>query len=399
MAVARSRSQNLGSSIGTYRTSYGSTVVYTRQNGDLTCKDMVQAFGEDNMFDLGRVERKGGLLDGSRKWAFGVPGIWDKVPYDLYYPTTAITPTESEANSAVRAFNNTNPGRPEILLPEFIQGIRDIPRMIRQAGDTVRYVRNGIKRPSITVASSLNRAKKAAADNLAYQFGWKPLFSDLLALVDFSASVARRKKEIERLHSGRGLKRRLKLDDRETVTPNPNSLYIWSTDGTLLWYPPGSVKTTSFGRRWATLRFKPTANSPLPDQEDWIRLMMTGLTLNSLATNLWELIPWSWLVDYFTNIGDLVEYANNSAHVQCVSCCVMSHYGTTLQAPGAEWQFPSWPSGIDVIVASPYSWTVETKLRFKGLTSAPSIELGIPLLGGSQLSILGSIAVMQAGKR
>jgi hypothetical protein len=45
------------------------------------------------------------------------------------------------------------------------------------------------------------------------------------------------------------------------------------------------------------------------------RLSNFGLTRNELASTAWELIPWSFLIDYFTNVGDIVNamgYASTS---------------------------------------------------------------------------------------
>lgn len=246
----------------------------------------------------------------------------------------------------------------------------------------MRWLKHGITRPSSTVADKLGLTKKIATDNLAIQFGWAPFLSDLWRIATFSDSVQRRKKELNRLHSGKGLKRRVQLqltrqeyvDEHVLLMTNPWCEVV------------GKVKDTN--SRWATCRWKPTELSPLPDNDYEILRMVSGFNLNALASNLWEAIPWTWLVDYFTNVGDVVASSNNAAHAALVSCMVMSHSRTEWSTAGLEGAFGFEGSKISI---SPSSFLYESKSRLNGIDSVPTIEATLPMLSGAQLSILGSL--------
>lgn len=384
--------------IGTFETQFGDVSQYRLGRGDEFVDDVTDGFDTENYFNLVRLSRSGGSLSGQRIYNLNPDRIakWTNVPCGSgSFGGTSLVPMESEDNAARRAFNITNPGRPDILLPVFLAEMKDIPRMVRQAGDTVRWIRNGIKRPPNTVASQLNTAKKLAADNLAYQFGWEPLLGDLMKMAMFTENVEKRSKELSRLHSGNGLKRRITLDDRSESQTNTNEVPIWTSAGNWLALPPGTVTYKTEIRRWSTLRYQPTADSPLPDNDQAIRRMLLGLTLNSLASNLWEAIPWTWLVDYFSNLGDIVASTNNSAHVSVAACSTMTFRKETWSAKSHVFDF-GFPGSA--VTYSAYTGYLVQKSRKPGLPPFPLPEIGLPLLGGRQLSILGSLAVMRMGR-
>lgn len=62
-----------------------------------------------------------------------------------------------------------------------------------------------------------------------------------------------------------------------------------------------NVYTTTYSvRYYGKLRvFHPTKITP----------RRIGLSLNDVIPTAWELVPWSFLVDYFTNVGDIIESA------------------------------------------------------------------------------------------
>lgn len=369
-----------------------------RENGFSKVEDLIGNFTIDNPFFLTRDTTEGGVINGQlsrRYWGSPINNqhiqTWTNHPAGYTFPQMSLLPEyESWESAALRAKNMTNPGRPEILLPVFLSELKDIPRMIKRLGDTNRYIRNRIKRPPGSIGDTLSDAKKLAADNISVQFGWKPLLADLKRLALFTDSVNRRKKEFERLHDGMGLKRRVTLESRKEVYDLPIQTALING---LVWWEVGGGKVTSTFRRWATVRYIPTGGSPLPTMDDDIRRMLTGLTPGALASNIWEAIPWSWLADYFTNIGDLCANSNNSAQVQCVSCCVMTHSSSVVTIPEDLAEYDT-----GTLKCSAYTRTFESKTRNLGIDLSLLPTVGLPLLSNQQLSILGSFAVMRAGK-
>jgi hypothetical protein len=378
--------------------AWGSSGTKSRDNGKQTVEDTYDFRDRDNPFWLTRNTTGGGVIDGQlsrRYWGSPINYLhireWTNYPSEFAHPSVSLLPEEeSWESAALRAKNMTNPGRPEILLPTFLWELRDIPRMIRRLGDTNRYLRNRIRRPPSSIADTLTDVKKAAADNIATQFGWLPLLSDLRKLAMFQDAVERRRKELERLHSGMGLKRRVILDNRkETYDLGPQTAAIIDSN---FWDVEGGTVVMTF-KRWATVRYIPTFASPLPSMDAEIRRMLTGFHISALASNLWEAIPWSWLADYFSNIGDLCENSNNAAQVQCVSCCVMTHARSVVTIPSSQLETVQ-----GTLRCSEYNRVHETKTRSLGIDLSLHPTVGLPILSGRQLSILGSFAVLRAGK-
>lgn len=398
MLVPRSRTQSHGISSGIYHRSTTTPDPITRNNQSTTCDDVVGGFGLDNAFLLDRDRISGGFLNGTVNAGFLGDLTWSSVPFNV---SPSGDPNyqfqENAANAALKARNRTNPGRPKMLAAASLAELRDLPRLIRDIESIARRTLNLFTqhrlnkyerfKPRIDKGYTIREVIDMFARlNLAEQFAFAPMIDDLKKIGGLSESIQARKKELNRLHSGNGLKRRVTLDKRRSTSQADT--IIWSRDARVF-----RVRAvTDYGiDRWATVRYKPTKDSPLPSDDLSIGLLLTGLTLNSLASTIWELIPWSWMVDYFTNIGDIVESTNNSAHVQCTSCCVMSHRYRRIVSNDTNLT----SSGSDPVKASTYTRITETKQRMVGMPPALP-DIGLPILSGAQLSILGSIAVTRA---
>lgn len=352
----------------------------------------------DNYFSLSRDVQTGGIINGTYDKGLLGKLTWFNVPVGPWFADTVLEFTESENNSAIRAMNVTNPGRPQMLLPVFLYEIKDIPDMLKFAWEALlklekfsSYDIRHLERlmPYATLRNAKSYAKYMAAANVGLAFGWEPLIRDLGSIIDTVLGIEKRREEFNRLHSGRGLKRRIRLDEREFKSERA-SVAIWSRDGTTLTSP---VQRVAGVKRWATVRWKPSQYTPsLTDLSDAdLRQMMLGVNLNSLPSIIWEATPWSWLADYFTNLGDLVASTNNSCHVICTSCCIMSHRHVTVTAPSKEFF-----GGAVKLSAYEYRW--EQKRRTVGMP-IPSPEFGLPFLNGRQLSVLGSLAITRGGPR
>lgn len=160
--------------------------------------------------------------------------------------------------------------------------------------------------------------KALGGEWLNLQFGVFPTVRDFVAgaaaIVKMDAAVAKLKRE-----SGKTIRRRTTLKDTTTVSESfitrgwPFAEYEW--DGVI----PDCVGTTNLSvltivreKVWYVARYKYTMQpSPSPLSDLVTRAKLAGLVPS--ASLAWELLPWSWLADWFGNIGDVMKNMSPSA--------------------------------------------------------------------------------------
>jgi hypothetical protein len=194
-----------------------------------------------------------------------------------------------------KALANLN-GRfgPKVDIPLFLFELRDLPRMLRDLG---RFL-NGDLSPR-DVPSSF----------LSYNFGWAPLVSDLLSLLDLSNSIDRTLELILASGNGRKIKGSLaKLEDLNYDSDYP--IHHHSSTSKKL---TTRTRASYYEKGWYTARLSISDKAQLAELRETLRandwrpvLHATGLNRINAST-VWESIPWSWLIDYFLNVGDVIE--------------------------------------------------------------------------------------------
>jgi hypothetical protein len=173
-------------------------------------------------------------------------------------------------------------------------------------------------------AARTAQAKAAGSEYLNYQFGWAPLVGEVHSVVN----AARHHRDIMQNYDhneGRDIHRRFDFSSEneswgEEVLVSPafqplNTTYLKSTDSSVQivcektrkrWFEGcftygGPSKTDSFQRH---LAFGREADA------------VYGLDLTPDV--LWNLTPWSWAVDWFTNTGDVIHNISNFANAGLV---------------------------------------------------------------------------------
>lgn len=341
-------------------------------------------FGGYNAFGQDRRRVDGGLVSGSWSRSQG-PVTYSNVPCNAYdnrgYQNWPVGLGNGPA--AARLLANTNPTRPDIQLPVFILELRDIPKMIEHAGALLLRLRRG--RPRF----GLRPDQEAASALLAYNFGWAPLIGDLKKLVSFSDLTAKRMKEFDRLYSGPGLKRRMNLD---TAYSQPHGF----TYGVAGPNPGNSVTAQGLSRTivWGTVRWKPTPaplNSPLrvPPPSD-VRRHVLGLSAANITANVWEALPWSWLIDYFVNVGDVLAAKQGRSVATPSLPCIMRK--STTYNYGPSMFFPQNALGEGITFGD---MRQQYEKKERNVVSGGSIFGSFSDLSGRQLSILGALASLK----
>lgn len=200
------------------------------------------------------------------------------------------------------------PGRPQAQVATFLGELRDLPRMLH---DTANFFRN------------LTRGGGNPGNNyLAVQFGWIPFLKDIREMIKLSQDIERQL-EMLRKHNGQWMLR------KGGVMQDTNVLDEWEGGWAFQPAPPSNMLEFSdcthqgkltYGRKvWFSGRFR--YYIPLRELNS---VAWRGKTIRALfGANVtpevvWELIPWSWLIDYFTNAGDIFANLSNGA-VDCVA--------------------------------------------------------------------------------
>jgi hypothetical protein len=164
--------------------------------------------------------------------------------------------------------------------------------------------------PSI-IGSSLMRdqvatAKKAGSEYLNVEFGWKPIVS---AVQDFARAIKHGNSTVLS-YDKQSKKRTRRRYDFPTVQSfsqgsGNNQLRPEETGGSL----PGSWHEIRSSSKWfvgAWIYYVPVGDSLRAviqrSEQKANQLLGTRLT----PSVLWEIAPWSWAADWFTNMGDIM---------------------------------------------------------------------------------------------
>nr|UJQ85407.1 MAG: hypothetical protein 1 [Leviviridae sp.] len=232
-----------------------------------------------------------------------------------------------------------------------------------------------------------NIITKAAGANLAYQFGWKPLVSDLKSLLSTADLIEKRARELKRFYD-RGLRYTQDLYSSSDMI----MINDWITAQPYIRYK-GNITRTTTRKVWGHIRWKPTTLPPRTDAEyrklAWKAI--NGFSTSSLPASAWELIPWSWLIDYFSSVGDFLQAHRNTVPAVIDRCVIMEHAKTVTTFDN----FSGIHSSFTVEPMNGARVTFETKTRASAM---PGISAYLPLLSNRQISILGSLAILYKEK-
>lgn len=333
--------------------------------------------GGNNAFSSSHFLVEGSLLNNDGPIDAQSPGF-NQCPSGFYnyLPGLMSVPAPSNADFT-SLMAHTNPSNPNILIPTFLWELKDVPDMIRQGGRIADAIRR--RKSWGHLIRDGSRPRDIAAANLAIQFGWAPFLSDMMQLATFQESVDKRKKMFEKLKS-KGLRGRVPLGNWSEKTGA--SYNVWSPCG---WVQYVSADIQRTVERWGSIRWIAQSGISLPSTDGELRRRMAGLTLDHIPLNVWEALPWSWLVDYFVNVGNLLK-AGNRTIAYPSHACVMTRY-VSISTHGHR-RFDPYR------VISPGKCRQWRHMRHPA-PAAVSSSAAMPTLSAPQLSILGSLAILR----
>lgn len=267
-----------------------------------------------------------------------------------------------------QGWNKFKPAQPVVNLSVFLYEIAEITKLFKIA---------------------LSSVKKIAGSYLNLQFGWLPTLSELENLIDAASNMTNLINQLLRdnnqwIHRAGGV-----TTEKETIGPTyisgsvyPN-LYVTglrvtqqtrvktriSFAGRFKYYIPALENNTLSGRLRAARRI----------------LGLEGIT----PSNIWEIIPFSWIIDYFSNMGDIIsnlessiadnlvaKYAYSMAHTKIVventATFFVTYSGKTTSKVATARLIKEAKARA---VANPFGFSTDTDLSWKQLSILVALGL------------------------
>jgi hypothetical protein len=248
--------------------------------------------------------------------------------------------------------------------------------MLKDLGDYYRRLNNFRRRPNPALLSDRN----LSGYFLNYNFGWAPFISDLMKMINFTETVDKRLRELENLRNRGGLSRKLRyLSDNSTSSSTATvESNMYSMTGKRTW--------TTTREIWAVVKWVPAPGLiKLGHQElrSKMRDVVLGLDNAQQIANLWNALPWTWLIDWFADVGDYLQASNNSIAYLSGGVNVMRHTRTDLIL--SDMSPPSW------VTLSGGRGYLDEKAR--GISTPSPINATLPIVNGRQLSILAALNI------
>lgn len=162
------------------------------------------------------------------------------------------------------------------------------------------------------VKERVKRARSAGSEYLNVEFGWKPLVSDLQS---FAKTVKDSHRLLEEYRKGSDKKMRVgysfpSADSTKTFSgggflPSPSSVDLFGQ---------GTISETVHSKSWFAGAFRyhiPTSDTQLGKFRQWASYADHLLGVKPTPEVVWNIAPWSWAVDWFTNTGDVMTNISN----------------------------------------------------------------------------------------
>lgn len=212
---------------------------------------------------------------------------------------------------------------------------------------------------------------------LSYTYGIKPLFYDISGAYD----LAIRLRDLPQLVRVRAF-----AQDERMISSSSTNQYIYD----IPYHREDVTSVVCTGKIVGAVKVKSVG--PVPPLLEGL-----GLQMRDFVPSIYELIPYSFLVDYFSNVGDIINalsfcqsdlaWHSRSSRTLCHSLMTW-----TPQRPSTLFGYPV--SGYSFLPCKA-RWSVKHFVRDGGPLGLPSLVLKLPSVGqGVNIAALASIRVL-----
>jgi hypothetical protein len=294
-------------------------------------------------------------------------------------PTHVPFASKAEARASAKFYSQVKEAQQKMSGPTFLGELRETMRMLRRPAEGLW---KGVERyaQDLEKANRLNRRRYFKKDQPRYirnltqtagelwlerAFGWLPLMHDIEDAKKAHNSLFE-KERIVRLNAGG-------MDMKDLTYPSSSNGFSFG-----MFYNYQQVDFTTH-----TVRYRGAARAQAATTAQ-DRLARFGFTPSEFIPTAWELLPWSFLVDYFANIGDIL-----SASTTDTSSVIWVSRSETLYTQRelkCYWDMSRISSGYDnyvitLLEGQPGSaiWSHKTVTRGgSGIPNIPSLYLTVP---------------------
>lgn len=317
------------------------------------------------------------------------------VGFGHIFASSYLPPSNASSFHVPRILAQANPSRPYVDTAVFVGELKDFPRMGRDIWQQANRLYKGMSR-RLSHKERLDRAFKNAMSELTHadqhfvanQFGWLPFVNDVMKYTSVGDVVEKRFKQFKNMQRTGSSSRTITI---ENLHSNSTSTIPLDT----VWYTlRANLKRSHATRVWGSGKFILEDNSPLRKADDQELMSLARRAVMGLhvdGSTAWNLMPWSWLIDWATNVGDLIESSRNIIGAKSSgSVCVM-----TRQSYATEVRMIT-PPGQSKITGGNAIGLVLSRKREVFQTGFVLPEMGVQILNARQSAILASLATMRA---
>ncbi len=213
------------------------------------------------------------------------------------------------ANHALGLINQCRSQRRSYSLYRSAAELKDLPHTLREscrALTSIYHAAERLARQRFPNVKLKGFHKRVANQYLNEKFGWEATVHDVLGLMESPARIARRVNYLLS-RTGQDTSYRSSVKYTETIASPPTFSYLpFDTES------QDSIGTK--GVRQVEVRCVVNANVRLPNVE--VPVLRRDLTrkfwgVDPTPVDVYNLVPWTWLVDWFTGFGDYVEAFDN----------------------------------------------------------------------------------------
>lgn len=242
-------------------------------------------------------------------------------PGPLFPPPFAPPPWSSKRadlkGQYAKGYARTRPGNPVAGMGQFLVELRDLPSIPFSKGLGKGNFGFPIQQVPSLLFERLKDFRSLGSEYLNVVFGWKPFVKDVQDMYNLWHTIDKRIAKIVR-ENGKGIRRKATIETDATSSQDAreySSAYV-----NVNWGMPIGPNVPNKHTSWSYTR---TTSSKswfvgkycyyIPDTGSslWNKRARAAL-FGVLPTPelLWNVLPWTWLIDWFSNVGDI--YSNLS---------------------------------------------------------------------------------------